>query len=336
MKVMLDLPLSTRGVGRYARDLKRALSLIEERIVLDVIDRPRLGFLDRAFTPTGRASVRLRARAARVDLIHGLHFELPGGPLPKVVTVPDLIPLQNPSSMNGALRRKMFAALVDRSVSRASAVLVPSPGTKEALEAFGYSTDRVVVVPHGVGKHFNALTEHERDRARERFAGGRRYVAAVASPKPHKNMELVHQLARALAIDDIPVCVAGEAKREPSAAKTRYVGYLPDEDLRVLFGGAEAVVVASLIEGFGLPALEAAACGTPVVCGRGLGAFPYLEPSVVPIDVRDPVAAEAAIRSLIDTPLRERLGREGRRIADSMSLETMGRATFDVYARVLG
>ena len=336
MRVMLDLPLAAGGVGRYARDLAKALSSIDEQIVLDAIERPSIGFLDKAFTPSGRALVWLRARASGADLLHGLHFELPAGPMPKVVTVPDLIPLQHPSSMPGRVKRKVFAGVVERSISRAAAVLVPSPGTRDALQALGYPTERVVVVPHGVGEQFSPPTARDRSLARERFAGGRHYIAAVAGPKPHKNPDLVHELARRLAMDDISVCIAGQPAHGSGPEEARYVGYLPDNALRDLFGGAEAVLVASLIEGFGLPALESVACGTPVVCGRGLGALPYLEGSVVVVDVEDPAATEEAIRSLIATPLRDRLGTEGRRIADAMSLEAMGRATLDVYVRVLG
>ena len=338
MRVLLDLPLASGGIGRYAYDLRSALGTIDQRIEVSLVARPRLAPLGGPFTPWSRVIAAVRVLAARpLDLVHGLHFDLPRSSIPQVVTIPDLIPLQYPASMPSAFRRRIFERTVRRSIESASAVIVHSPATSEALLSHGFPVDSVAVIPHGVGSGFRPSDDSTRLEARERYAGGAPYVASIGSLKAHKNLACTIVAAKLLASDGIQVCVVGiPSSTAARAASMRAIGRLPSEELSRFLAGAEAVLVPSYIEGFGLPALEALACGTPVVCGVGLGALPYIEQAALVVDVDDPVAVADALRSLVGTPLRENLSDRGREIARQMSLEAMGRATAEVYRSVLG
>lgn len=338
MKVLLDLPIATGGVGRYGRDLVAGLRGTDAENDVHLLERPRLGVLDRAFTPWGRITVALTAAMKGVDLVHGLHFEVPRTTTPSVVTVPDLIPLQFPPSMPSRTRRRVFDRLVRMSTERARAVIVPSPATSQALIARGVPARKVSIIEHGVGAIFHPLDDTERSSARRRYADGSPYVACVGSDKPHKNLSVVPAVAKLLA-PHAHVVIVGIFPAESSTfdgVNMRRAGYLDDGDLRTFYGGAEVLVVPSLIEGFGLPALEALGCGTPVICGSGLGALPYINDGVILVDVSDPVAIADAARQLVVTPLREELSGVGRRIAQQMTLDEMGRRTLEVYRRVLG
>lgn len=335
MRVLLDLPLSSGGVGRYAHDLIEGLQMSDASMQIDVLDRSTSRFLGKAFSPWGRSSVMRRAAVIRPDLLHGLHFELPPGRIPRVVTVPDVIPLQHPRSMPYRTHRMLFERTIRRSVKRAAAVIVPSESTRVALATRGIPIDKVVVVPHGVGHQFRRPDEQARKAARGRFAQGFPYVACVSSDKPHKNVMVLPRVAELLSLGGVRVAVAGIFTDAGLERSTEISRYLSDEDLALFLGGAEALLFPSLIEGFGLPALEALACGTPVVSGSGLGALPYIRDAVIEVDVSDPHAIAEAAQLLVATPLRERLSNEGRAIAQRMSVQEMGHRTLDVYRRVL-
>lgn len=337
MKILLDLPLSKGGVARYGLELVEGLRRSDPTLQISLVQRPTMG-VDRAFTPWGRGWVGLRAAATGQRLIHGLHFELPPTRLPAVVTVPDLIPLEFPASMPNPLYRGLFERILRRSIKRADAVIVPSERTKETMTAYAISTEDVTVIPHGVSRAFSPLQPVDRMRARARFAEGLPYVACISSFKAHKNLAVIPRVADLVSDDNLRVVVAGHhGIPQGSTNETlRLLGRLDDADLRDFLAGAETLLIPSHVEGFGLPALEALACGTPVVCGPGLGALPYLREALVEVDVSDPGAIAIAIRRLVETPLRARLSDEGLAIAERMSIQKMCGRTLDVYLKVLG
>lgn len=334
MKVLLDVPLARGGVGRYAAVLIEGLGLFPGAELI-VLDRSRRSFGYRAFTPWGRAAVRLHSSLVQADLVHGLHLDVAPGRRPATVTVPDLIPLEYPASMPARARRSVFERLVRRSVRRASAVIVPSAATRDSLEARGIPIDKVEVIPHGAPRGFVPLGSSDKLRARVRFAHGDAYFACLANDRPHKNFSVVRDVSRLLSESD-PRLVAAGPVFAADAPYLEWVGHLSDQDLALFFGGAEALLIPSLIEGFGFPALEAIATGTPVVCGRGLGAFPFIEDAVVEADVKDPRSIADALLSLAASPLREEKSKAALRVADNLTLKRMAQATLEVYKAVLG
>src|SRR5205085_7997731 len=151
----------------------------------------------------------------------------------------------------------------ETALARAARIIVPSPATHDRLVRHGVDRERLAVVPLGVGAEFRPLTKDEREQARRRFAGGRRYVVGSTGTRPHKNLDGFRAAMDRLAADsDADVVVPGVS-----------TGPLADDAMPLLYGGAEVVVLPAFTEGFGLPALEAMACGRPVVCGSQVGAL---------------------------------------------------------------
>lgn len=334
LRVLLDLRLERGGTGRYGRTLldglDRAVPDVEPLALTAGRGNERLGRA--ALTPWGRLHVRRAVRRHRPELLHGVHLELPPlAGVPCVVTVHDLIPLEHPASLPGRLRRVAYARLVDVSLRRATRIIVPSLATERAVLRRGADRAKLRVIPHAVDPLFRPSSEGERDHARRRFAGGRRYIAASVTARAHKNAVLLAAAATTVGSrTGVPVVSSGPPL--PELASLRCTGWLSDGALRSFYGGAEAVVVPSLVEGFGFPAAEALACGVPVVCGRGVGALPYLLPGALVVDVEDPHSVADGLQRLVeDESRRVALGEAGRAAAAALSVEVLAAATADVY-----
>jgi glycosyltransferase involved in cell wall biosynthesis len=334
-RVLLDARVSAGGVGRYSRDLSSGLRSLHDvdPVVVEAPHSTVARFGAMPFTPWGRSLVAVTAAKQDVDLIHGLHLELPDSSLPMVVTVHDLIPLQHPGSMPQRWRQGTYRSILKNSLHRARRVIVPSQSTQRALEDQGFG-GAVEVIPHGVSDLFRPLEPQEKAKARARFGSGRAYVSAIASPKAHKNSSVSLETGRLLeASTGVPVVHIGEG---PRGARVDALGTLSDAELRLFFGGAEAFLCTSLTEGFGLPSLEALACGTPVLCGSGLGALPFLGDGVRVGDVTDPVALAASLQAFLeDGAQRDAACRSGLEAARSLTIEAMCARTAAVYRELV-
>jgi len=119
------------------------------------------------------------------------------------------------------------------------------------------------------------------------------------------------------------------------ARSVRFAGYVDDDELRALYSGAAALLFLSLYEGFGLPPLEAMACGTPVIATRRPAMDDVLGNAAVFVPARDPRAvADAAETILHNTDTRDDLGQRGREHASRFSWETAAGETVEVYREV--
>jgi glycosyltransferase involved in cell wall biosynthesis len=258
MKVGVDVsPLvQTRaGTARHVRGLVAALrgrpGLELELLSFGGVGRLSSVARDAAWYPLG-----LRRRARGLDVLHCTTFRGPtGGPAPVVLTVHDLGLLRYPDAFPRWHRR--YGSVGLRPTLRAAdAVVAVSEFTRAELEELGgVPGDRIRVVPNGVDEGFTP----------DGPAAGGDYVLTVATLEPRKNLARAVEAARLAGAQLRAVGARGWGGVDVEG----WVGEVTDAELAALYRGARCVLYPSLYEGFGLPVLEAMACGVPVVTSRG-------------------------------------------------------------------
>ncbi|MDW8064251.1 MAG: glycosyltransferase family 1 protein [Anaerolineae bacterium] len=292
------------GIGRYARELTRAIlrAFPEHRYTLFYAGPVRfpltwaegLGVRQRPAPLPERGMVwlwhRLRlpipveALAGPADLVYSPDFLLPPTwpGRPTLLTVHDLsfeiMPETLPEPLVAYLRRN-----VPRAVRRATHVLADSEATRRDLvRLYGVPEERITVLYSGVDPRFRPVEdEAERARVRARYGlGPWPFVLTVGTVQPRKNyprlIEAFAALVREGSFPDGHLVIVGEKgwkaegtfeaiRRSGLMERIRWLGFVADEDLPALYSAAAAFALVSRYEGFGLPALEAMACGTPVV-----------------------------------------------------------------------
>jgi glycosyltransferase involved in cell wall biosynthesis len=247
----------TGGVERVARELAARLPALRPERYRVVAPRPALAHR------FGHAwEQALLPRAARhAELILSPANTAPLASARNVVYVHDLAPLREPAWFGRAYGAWHRFAL-HRIAARARLLLVPSEFVaRELQDLLGVEPDRVRVVPPGVGARLSPGAGSRPDGLE------RPYVLALGTPSARKNLELLDRIAPRLHAAGLETVIAGEGRPylRPSAAGTRQLGYVEEEDLPALYAHAEVLAMPSLYEGFGLPCVEAMACGTPVV-----------------------------------------------------------------------
>lgn len=245
-------------------------------------------------------------RQGKATVFFSPYYKAPlRAPCPTVVTIHDLIPVHFPGHRRASSR--LFAAAFRRWAAilarRAAAVITDSIHSKRDLLAIlGLDAARVHVIPVGVAEEFQPdLPAEAVAAAAARYGIHWPYILAVGNFLPHKNLprlvEAYSLLPTALRGAVHLVLAGNPGGHGPARPVDRATlirpgvvlpGFIAPEDLPLLYAGATALVCPSLAEGFGLPVLEAMACGTPVVCARA-GALPevagdaavYMDPSDV-------------------------------------------------------
>jgi len=275
-----------------------------------------------------------------VDVFLSPYYKRPlAARCPTVVTIHDLFFIGYPGRPRPVLdaARTSLARLYARG---AAAIVADSEHSRRAIVSrLGLQAERVTVIPVGLGREFAPVTPTAVQR--ERYGLGARYVLYVGNFLPHKNLP---RLLRAWAALPPPLRAAcrlvlaggDRGGRAPLAALATslgldagvgFAGLVGDEDLPALYGGAVALVLPSLEEGFGLPALEAMACGTPVIASRR-GALPEVVGDAgLLVDPEDERALAAALARLLGSDHeRTALARRGlARAAGFTAARTAGR-----------
>jgi glycosyltransferase involved in cell wall biosynthesis len=228
---------------------------------------------------------------------------------------------------------------------RADRVIVPSSWVRSALiRRYGAPAERIHVIPLAPADAMRRETDEARlAEVRKRYGLADRFLLSVGTLEPGKNREVLTQAVTMLRRQGfhLPLVVAGQRGWLAGASgevdrEVRHLGYVPDDDLPALYTLAEAFLFPSWLEGFGLPPLEALACGTPVISSNRPAMTEMLGDAVLFADPSDPRAWSCSIQLLItDAALRDRLVARGITRASSFSWDRAARETLDVYAAAL-
>jgi glycosyltransferase involved in cell wall biosynthesis len=275
-------------------------------------------------------------------------------PVPSVLSVQDLFTFTHPEFYT-AKHRLVIGSALSRAVRRADGLVAISEHTQRELAGhFGIAAERVTVTPLGLGHRVDtvAASEVPRSRLTAMGVGGEDFLLTLSTVEPRKNLpRLFEAFARLISHPewgDLRLVVAGGRgwKTGPTYGRPAelgiedrvdFLGFVPDEQLALLFAGCRAFVLPSIVEGFGMPLLEAMASGAPVVCSRA-GALPEVGGAVPvyfdPLDVED--MARALGESLGSTVPREEVAARGRARAAQFSWEDASARTLAAIVAAAG
>ena len=289
----------------------------------------------------------------RVDVAHFTNGMVPlASPVPTVVTIHDmsltLYPCYHP------LRRVLLnRPLVDMAARRANAVITVSQSAKrDIVRLYNLPADRVHVVHEAAAPAFVPVRDQrELDRVRRKYGLADRVILYVGTIEPRKNLtKLIEAFAERHRSGDLAhqlVCVGpygwlsrdleSQLERLKIADAIRFTGYVPFGDLPVLYSLSEMFVFPSLYEGFGLPVIEAMACGTPVVAGRHSAFGEIADAAIEYPEALEPDAlGDVMVALASNRERREELSRLGVERARLFSWERAALETFDIYRRAAG
>lgn len=357
------------GIGSYIRQLLESISRRPEaqryrfRVYLRRADRDSLPPLPGNFElveedSPGYSLAELtrfawRLYRDRLDLFHATHYVLPPLRGRAVVTIHDIIHLLYPQFLPNRAALLYARVMIRRALSRADRIITVSYNSKRDLvDYFGILPSRVEVIYNGVSERFRPdVPEEERRLVAEKYGLPRPYLLFLGGEKPHKNMQnvvrafaearrsrpgLPHALVLAGAMPKNSARIDALIAALDLGRVVARPGLIDEDDLPGLFAGAEALLYPTLYEGFGLPVVEAMACGTPVLTSSTsalqeiAGGYSYLV---------DPLDVDAIARGIVALATDERIRSDfvllGRKRALDFSWEKAAEKTLEVYAEAL-
>lgn len=373
MTIYLDTSSAVHGkagLGRYAANLAYELrACLGERLRIFQNSLGRLGPLEGWDGPPpagvrwgyrpwrGIVLARQVARLPLDSLLPGAtlfhateHLLPPFRRIPTVLTVHDLIFERMPEH-HKAMNYRYLKAAMPLYCRRADAIIAISAHTRDDLVAlYGLDPAKITVVPEAAAAHFYPRPPEDVEAARLRYGVHERYAISVGTIEPRKNLPALLEACRPLFDEGLleALLIVGNkgwlyegfyraVAAYPHRARVLLPGYVADEDLPALYTGAAVTVQPSLYEGFGLPVLEAMACGSPVCASRstslpevGGDAARYFDPKSTE-EMSDVIR-----RVLEDEALAEAMRRAGLERAAGFTWRRTAEETAAVYDRVLG
>ena len=348
MKIAIDIsPLQTghkvRGVGFYLEHLKSAL--------LKYYPQNDYIFFERG-----------QNLPKDTGLIHFPYFEPFFLALPiykrfkTVVTVHDLTPIAFPSAFPRGIKGELKWQMQRFSLKKTNAIITDSQSSKRDIKRFiGVNESKIKVVYLAAGEGFERfkINDLRLKKTREKYELPERFLLYVGDVTPNKNLP---RLLDAVTELDLPIVMVGKNllvqdydKENPwnrdlnriweIASKNKKImrlGFVPDEDLVAIYNLAEVFIMPSLYEGFGLPILEAMACGCPVITSKEGSLAEVAGDSAYFVDAYDVEDIKSGIKKVFnDKSLQEELRKKGLINVNKYSWEKTAKETLEVYRQVL-
>ncbi len=291
-----------------------------------------------AWHRTGRPRVENMGADPGFSIVHASGGAVPATRLPLVATIHDLGWRHEPDHATRRGRRLFETWLAD--AHRADHVTCPSQATRTDLLAAGFEPDRVSVIPLGADRV--AVDPGAAAALRSHYGLGGPFVLWVGTTEPRKN--LVRLVSAMEQIPDVPLVLVGPAGwkedaasvTEPLGERAHIVGRVDEATKHAWYAAADVFAMPSLLEGFGLPVLEAMCHATPVVTSAGTATEEVVGDAGVTVDPTDADAIAGAISGLLADPDEAaHMGEAGRQRAATMTWAAAAAVTADVYRRVL-
>lgn len=355
--------IAWKGVGTYSRSLiKRLVNVPDIEIVAFANDesRERIPENDRValvslnedvFASRGLNRIGQAVNKAGCDLFHTPYVVAPGNlKCPLLVTAHDIIPLLFPQSIPSFRERRTYKSMLADAVNHADHIITVSTVSQSYLLAhFNLPISKVSVILDGVGREFSPRGEEEIESVVEKYGISRPSILWLGEFVAHKNVN-----ALVSAYSSLPAALRGkytlvlageksgdwEAVRKEAASRgighqVSFPGFISATDLPALYCSADVFCFPSLYEGFGLPPLEAMACGTPVVCSNSSSLPEVVGDGGLLVAPRAAALGTAISEVLTNDSLKERLRRRGRQRASLFSWDTAAAKTVELYRELL-
>jgi glycosyltransferase involved in cell wall biosynthesis len=288
-------------------------------------------------------------RSLRTGLLHVPFFNVPLGWSGRlVITIHDLIPLTIPETIPSPVRRAAYRLWLRAAVRKADIIVTVSEHSRQdIIRLLNIPPDRVAVVFPAVDSHVRPAAEEGPLIALRRQLRAEQFFLYVGRAKPHKNLPRLLRAFRVARARSASVLVIVGPQPPPSnlvedvrnlglADSVRFVGHISDEELPVYYQAATAVVLPSLYEGFGLPALEGMACGTPVLASNATAVPEVVGDAALLVEPTDVNAiAEGIVRIAHDRDLRYALRERGLARSRTFSSRASAERLGETYVSIL-
>jgi glycosyltransferase involved in cell wall biosynthesis len=370
------LPLTSlkTGVGHYTFELARALASEATASSFEIVypstyspinliesgeevpfpdnlklERVRVGSLGRHWWSAGLPRY---VRRGKLELFHGTNYDIPlWRQCATVLTIHDLSHFLHPETHERRSVRRARRRLPVM-VRAADAIITPTESVRrEVCEQLKTGPEKVFAIPEAARVCFRPLAFAETEEVRQRFGIGDDFLLAVGTLEPRKNLSVLlsafEEVTRARSEGTTQLVIAGgrgwlsaplfaAIEKSPARGRILLTDYLHDEVLRALYASCCAFIYPSIYEGFGLPPLEAMACGAPVIASR----IPALaETTGDAARLFDPGNVDELTKNILellaDANTRRKLSTAGQRRAAEFSWANTARLTWNVYENAL-